>query len=279
MNITQEDVKNIVVAIHKNSEFNFEYYSILSLSRRIDKILYDLQLDVDTLINKIDESKDFCRKVAKLILVSTTEFFRDPQLWQILKHKALSRFAKKEKINIWHAGCSSGQEVYSMLMILNELELIDKVNILATDINQDLLEKAKLGEYNYKYNSDCFHNFNEAIRKNPFNKNIYNEVPYSRHFETNKIKKTIKVHENLRKKPVWIQHDLVNWTNIFDEKFDIIICRNVLIYFNIIVQLEIIEHFYNNLLPNSLLVLGTNEDVVGPLANHFVKKELYYTTK
>ncbi len=269
----------IVASIQKNSEFNFEYYSLLSLNRRIEKVLYDLKISVDTLVRKIDGSTEFCRNIAKMILVSSTTFFSDPELWQILKHKVLNKFSNYKTINIWHAGCSSGEEVYSMLIILNELELLDKVNLLATDINIDLLEKAKKGEYSYKYHPEYFTNFDEVIRKNPFYSNIYNEVPYSRYCEINKVSKIIKVHENLRKKPVWIQHDLVNWTNIFEEKFDIIMCRNVLIYFNIIVKFDIIEKFYQNLHKDAFLILGTNEDIVGPFANNFEKDEFFYRRK
>ncbi len=279
MNISEDDIQRIMLAIQNNSEFNFEYYSKMSFRRRIAKVLYDLDLNINVLLKKIETNHEFCKEIAKMVLVGNTDLFRDVGLWQVLKHKVINRFTGSNKINIWHAGCSTGQEVYSMIIILNELELIDKVNILATDINEDALEHAKAGEYNYKYNSECFKNFEEVVRKNPFYSNIYNDVPYSRFFEINKIKKTIKIHEHLRKKPVWIKHDLVNWLNIYDEKFHIILCRNVLVYFNIVVQFDVIERFHQNLFDNAILVLGADEEISSPLKNNFEKKDYFYVKK
>ncbi len=279
MKITEDSIHEVVLAIRNNSEFNFEDYSQSSLKRRVAKILYDFDLDIDTIVAKINEDSYFCKQVAHSLLVETTDFFRNPAVWQELKHKILNKFEDEEEINIWHAGCSTGQEVYSMIIILNELELLDRVNILATDINRYSLEHARLGEYSYKYHNDYFKNFDEVIRKNPFYEEMYNEVPYSRYFEINKIAKTVQIHEQFREKPAWVKHDLVNWSDIFENKFHIIMCRNVLIYFNIIVQSDILEKFHQNLLNDGVLVLGAEEDIMSRLKNNFEKRELLYIKK
>lgn len=279
MNITQNEIQQIIFTIKNNSNYNFEDYSIKSLTRRIEKTLFDFKLDVPGLIDKMEKQPEFITLVSNNLTVNTTELFRDPQIWQTLRHKILNKLSNKRRISIWHAGCSTGQEVYSMLILLNELDLMDKVNIFATDLNQDVIDKAKAGEYSYRFNPSYFNNFEDAIRKNSINKQYYNNIPYSRYFEVNKVKKNIQFHENLRKKPVWLKHDLTSNNNIFDTKFDLIMCRNVLIYFNISLQFDVIDGFYNKLYDNAYLVLGLHESIMGPMANNFIKKGLFYIKK
>ncbi len=279
MDITQDDIQQIILTIKDNSNYNFEDYSLKSFTRRIEKVLFDFKLDVSGLINKMQQQPEFITSIANSLTVNTTELFRDPQIWKTLKHKVLSKLSKRQRISIWHTGCSTGQEVYSMLILLNELGMLDKTNIFATDVNQNVIDAAKLGEYSYRFNPSYFDNFEEVVRKNMMDEQYYNDVPYSRYFDVNKIKKTIKIHENLRKKPVWIQHDLVSNKNIFDTKFDLIVCRNVLIYFNISLQYDVIERFHERLYDNGFLLLGLHESVMGPMTNKFQKKGAFYIKK
>ncbi len=276
MKLTENEILRVVAIIQSNTDFTFEYYSTLSLGRRITKVLYDFELDINALIAKLEVDADLCKKVAHLLLVGHTDLFRNPEMWQILKQNIIDLFSKNDDIYIWHAGCSTGEEVYSMIMLLNELELLDRAHILATDVNQDALEQAKLGEYNYKYHLDYFKNFDEVIRRNPFYGTLYNAVPYSRYFTVNEVNKTIKIHEQFKQKITWVRHDLVNWTDIFEDKFNIIMCRNVLIYFNVIIQFELLEKFSQNLQDNAILVLGKDEEIAGEQKYNLEKKDLFY---
>lgn len=279
MQVTPEDIQRIIFAIKANSGYDFSNYSIKSFTRRIEKALFDYKLDVLNLVKRIKSDQDFVESLMKSITVNTTELFRDPKAWQTLRYRVLNQFNDNRKINIWHAGCSTGQEVYSMLILLNELGLLDKANVFATDINEDVIKVAKAGEYTYRFNLEYFENFNKVIRENPFNYELYNEVPYSRYFEIDKINDSIKVHEFLRKKPVWFKHDLVNEGNIFNTKFDLIVCRNVLIYFNTELQSQVFETFYNSLFNNAVLMIGIHESIIGPMANNFTKSGLIYLRK
>jgi chemotaxis protein methyltransferase CheR len=141
--ITEEEVYKFLDAIKGVSTYDFSDYSERSFRRRIDKILSDTRMNMPELITKIGRDKDFLERVVKDITVNTTELFRDPDLWITLKYRILPKFRKNKSIFIWHAGCSSGQEIYSMLILLSELDLFDKAKVFATDINTDMLEKSK----------------------------------------------------------------------------------------------------------------------------------------
>ncbi|NJO88304.1 MAG: hypothetical protein HC831_04535 [Chloroflexia bacterium] len=143
MQVTLDDIQRIIAAIRTSSTYDFRNYSIKSFTRRIEKALFDFKLNVANLIKKIKSEPDFIESLVKNITVNTTELFRDPKAWQTLRYRILNQFGENRKINIWHAGCSTGQEVYSMLILLNELGMLEKANIFATDINEDVLKIAK----------------------------------------------------------------------------------------------------------------------------------------
>jgi len=279
MQVEQEDIIKVIQTIKSNSAYDFSNYSIKSFTRRIEKTLFDFKLDISGLIKNIKSSPEFVEDLVKNITVNTTELFRDPKAWQSLRFRILNQFAENRKINIWHAGSSTGQEVYSMLILLSEIGMLDRANVFATDINEDVLAHAKIGEYSYRFNLEYFENFNKVICENPFNFEVKENVPYSKYFEIDKKNDLIKVHDFLRKKPVWLKHDLVTESNIFNTKFDLILCRNVLIYFNSELQSKVFETFYQSLFRNGVLMIGIHESIIGPYANSFLKSGLLYIRK
>jgi len=279
MDISNEEVQLFIQAIRSVSTYDFAEYSIKSFTRRTEKVLLDYKLDMPTLIQRIKKDKNFLEQVVKDVTVNTTELFRDSKIWQTMRFRILNRFNGQQRINIWHAGCSTGLEVYSLLILLNELELFDCANVFASDINTDVLEVAKKGEYKYRFNVDFFDSFNKVIRENPFNFDEYKEVPYSKYFEIDKNKDTIRMKPFLLRKPIFRKHDLVKEGNIFYTKFDIIMCRNVLIYFNHDLQNRIFETFHQSLFDKGFLILGAHESMLGAVASKYVRKGVYYQKK
>jgi chemotaxis protein methyltransferase CheR len=279
MSVSVDDI-NLFISILKNiSEYDFSEYSSKSFTRRIEKILIDYKLDLEGLISKVKKDKEFMEQVIKDITVNTTELFRDPKTWQTLKYRVLPKFEEKSSIYIWHAGSSTGQEVYSMIILLNELNLLHKAKIYATDINSDVINVAKEGKYVYRFNIDYLENFDQVIKQNPFNFEEYKDVPYSKYFIIDKVKDTIAMSPSLTNKAIYKKHDLVKQGNIFDIKFDIILCRNVLIYFNYELQNRLFGMFHESLNNNGYLVLGIHESILGPQSQKFNKKGLVYSKK
>ena len=279
MILSDQEVQFFVNTIKNSSGYDFSEYSEKSLKRRLQKILIDNNSDLLGIINKIKTNKDFLEKTVKDITVNTTELFRDPQIWQTLKYRILPKFSENRNINIWHAGCSTGQEVYSMMILLNELGLLDKAKIFASDLNTDALGAAKKGNYKYRFNIGYLDNFDKVIKENPFNYDEYNDVPYSKYFKIDKVTDSIQINDFLRQKPIFRQHDLVKGGNLYFAKFDLILCRNVIIYFKYSLQNKVFKLFHEHLYTNGYLVLGMHETMLGEITSRFDKKGQAYQKK
>lgn len=276
---TTEDIYRFHETIKQISDYDFTEYSEKSFARRIEKILVDYRLNMDELLDKISEDKSFLEQIVKDITVNTTELFRDPKVWQTIKHRILPKLKNKSVINIWHAGCSTGQEVYSMVILLKELDMLDKANIYATDINQDVIERAKVGEYVYRFNIEYIENFKQVIQVNPYNFEEFNDIPFSKYFDVNKINDTMTVKNELKNIAQYYKQDLVKQGNIFNKTFDIILCRNVLIYFNSNLQNRLFNAFSESLNRKGSLILGIHESILGAASNNFIKYGNYYIKK
>ncbi|PKP09995.1 MAG: chemotaxis protein CheR [Bacteroidetes bacterium HGW-Bacteroidetes-4] len=277
--VTNEDVQRFITAIKMASTYDFNDYSDRSFKRRVEKLLVDNHMDINQLSLKVAKDKDFLEKVVKDITVNTTELFRDPEMWSTLRYQILPKLKKNKSIFIWHAGCSSGQEIYSMLILLNELGMFEQAKVFASDINSDMLEVAKKGTYKYRFNLGYLDNFDKVIKENPLNYEDVKHVDYEKYFDIDKVKDTITMKQFLREKAVFRKHDLVKDGNIFYSKFDIIFCRNVIIYFNNKLQNSVIELFSNSLYREGYLILGAHESILGPVANNFERTKGFYRKK
>lgn len=279
MNVENEDIKKFIDAVKAVSNYDFSDYSVKSFNRRLEKVLIDNKMDINTLIGKVRSSNEFLEKTVRDITVNTTELFRDPKAWHTIRYQILPKLQALNTINIWHAGCSTGQEVYSMLILLHEMDLFHKTNVYASDINDQVIEEAKKGTYKYRFNLDYLTNFDQVIKENPLNAEEYKEVPYSTYFDINKATDTIKMKPFLTSKPVYRKQDLVKGENVFYTKFDLILCRNVLIYFNFELQNRIFEFFHNSMFDGGYMILGMHESMLGPITSKFEKKGLMYRKK
>jgi chemotaxis protein methyltransferase CheR len=277
--IKDEDIKVFLETIKARSNYDFTNYSIKSLKRRIAKILSDSKLSIAELGKEVLYNPEFMEKVVMSITVNTTELFRDPAIWIELRDEILPMFADQKKINIWHAGCSTGQEVYSMMILLDEMGLLSKSEIYASDINSDVLDLAKTGKYKYRFNHAYIENFDMVMngRKDPSAEE--RKIPHTKFFTVDKMSDAIQMKPFLTDKPVYKKIDLVGDENLFYIKFDLIICRNVIIYFNYDLQNKVFNLFYKNLLNNGCLLLGLHESILGPYAAQFDKRNHSYFKK
>lgn len=279
MNVTDQDLQYFVSTLKNSTKYDFTEYSDKSLKRRLQKILSDFNLDIPGLIIAIRNDSDYAEKIVKEITVNTTELFRDPQVWHALRSRILPRFKNNKTINIWHAGCSTGQEVYSMMILLAEMDMLEKTKIFASDLNSDVLDAAKQGIYKYRFNIGYLDNFDKVIKQNPLNYEEFNDVPYEKYFDIDKVRDTITMKKYLTDKPIFRKHDLVKDGNLFFAKFDLILCRNVIIYFNYSLQNKVFELFHSNLYTKGVLLLGMHETILGPWAAKFEKMGQAYIKK
>ena len=279
MSITDSELSQIIQTIRSVSTYDFTSYSEKSLKRRFTKILMDYRISTNELIHQLKTQYKFVEEIAKKVTVNTTEMFRDPPIWIALRGEILPKHAQKPVIRIWHAGCSTGQEVYSMIILLSEMGLLNKAELYATDLNTDAIGIAKKGTYKYKFNIGYLDNFDKVIRNDIHNPLIVRDVPYQKYFEIDEVNDKIQINGKLLEKPIFAKLDLVKDNNIFNVTFDLIMCRNVIIYFNYSLQNRIFQLFNSNLCDDGYLMLGFHESILGPFSAKFEKRGYYYLLK
>ncbi len=279
IDIQKTDVLRVIYEFKKTYGIDFSNYAEMSFKRRIEHIMVSHNLtSIDDLIRKTREDKEYFQKVVNDITVNTTELFRDGSVWMNLRRNVLNIFKEKTNINIWHAGCSSGEEVYSMLILLNELNLLDKAKVFATDINTEILDKARNGIFNSRLHHAYFDNFDKVIKVNPLNFEENIDIPYSKYFELDELNRTFRIKKFLRDKVTFKSHNLVEGSIFY--KFDLIFCRNVIIYFNTELQNKVISLFHESLFNDGMLLIGAHENITYlPVGSKFeprIMKGLYF---
>ena len=272
MEINAEDTKLLISTIYNLSGYDFFDYSPKSLERRLEKILSDYNCSIKELIEKINNNPLIIETIVKNITVNTTEFFRDPTVWIEFEEKVIPFLKNKEKIRIWHPGCSYGHEPYSMLMMLNEHQLLDRAEIIATDLNSDVLSSAKEGRFRYFLDAEYLKNFDLVLNRDPLNYTI----PYSKYFTINPIKDIFLIKPEFIGKIKFYKHDIICDPLPDTEAIDVIMCRNLLIYFNMELQNKMLFKFYKALKLNSFLILGYHESIIGSMSSYFDKNGQIY---
>ncbi len=247
--IGEAEAEELVTAIYDASGYDFSNYSTPSLHRRFQRFI-DLKKisNLSGFIEQLQNDSLLLNEFIEEITVNVTEMFRDPYFFNIFKKEVLPQLNELPSIKIWHAGCSTGEEPYSMAIVLKEAGILDKAIIYATDINQTVLQTAASGKYSIDLLKSYESNYKESELKGNF-------ADYYDLVEGNLIFK-----EELRKKIIFSTHNLV--TDSGFNKFDLIICRNVLIYFNKQLQDQILQTFYNSLNNHGFLALGSKETIM-----------------
>jgi chemotaxis protein methyltransferase CheR len=253
------DIRKLTTFVKEKYGYDFTNYSLSSFKRRIQRLIeMEKMASVDSLIRKMEMDKNFHHKFVEEITVNVTEMFRDPSFWRVMRDKIIPNILlNHDKLSIWHAGCSSGEEVVSMLITLKEMGILEKAKIYATDLDKAILEKAKAGKY-------------------PLKNMELNEKNYIRFQGTGQLKDYYKeegntaiIHRSLYDNVIFREHDLVKH-DIF-SKFDIILCRNVMIYFNQTLQNQVLVKFHEALFKYSYLAIGAKESLIWcDIANKFI---------
>lgn len=276
MEVVGKDIQNFQLTVRDHSDFDISDYSRTSLQRRLNRILLELELDMEEVLRRMKKDREFTDLIMRKITVHTTELFRDPQIWTRMKDELLPSISGQEKIRIWHPGCSTGQEIYSMLMVLDSIGLLEKTEIYASDLHEDILDKARQGKYKYRFNQSYLENFDRVILNGEGTFSWNDKKHWKKYFHIDESRDTIQMKEFLRQKPVYKKLDLVKDSNLFLVKFDLIVCRNVIIYFNAELQNRVFDLFHKNLNRQGCLLLGVHESIMGPSSKRFIRKDPFY---
>jgi len=276
MEVVEKDIFSFQEIIREYSTYDFSSYSITSLRRRLTRILLEYEMNMEEMTRQMKTDPLFMEKTAKKITVHTTELFRDPEVWKKLRTDLLPSWKEKSEIRIWHPGCSTGQEVYSMMMVLDDLGMLEKTQIYGSDLSVDVMEVARKGQYKYSFNQSYLENFDKVMLNGNGDFSRKQEKEWKRFFTIDEAHDKIEMNHSLRSKPVYKKLDLVQDPNLFLAKFDLIVCRNVIIYFNYELQNKVFDLFYKNLNENGILLLGVHESILGPFTRKFRKVSPFY---
>jgi chemotaxis protein methyltransferase CheR len=279
MEVEDKDIRKFQFTIRDHSDYDFTEYSLTCLRRRLTRILLEYEMDMEQMTGAMKADSRFLDEIVKKLTVHTTELFRDPNVWKQLKLDLLPAYLDRSSIRIWHPGCSTGQEVYSMMMLLDEMGMLEKSHIYASDINPDVLETARLGKYKYHFNQSYLENFEKVLFNGSERDRGNPRKHWKKYFTVDETRDVIQMKAFLRDKPVYKKLDLVKDPNLFLVKFDLIVCRNVIIYFNDDLQTRVFRLFYENMNEDGTLILGVHESIMGPYAKRFLKKESFYQKK
>ncbi|WP_027000573.1 CheR family methyltransferase [Eisenibacter elegans] len=253
-------LKKLTELIQGRFDYDFSNYAMSSFKRRVQRLLEIYKYpSIEVLIQKLSEKDErFFQEFLSEITVNVTEMFRDPGFWKVLKDSILPNILLNERpIKIWHAGCSSGEEVFSMAIVLQEMKALDRVQIVASDIDTAIINKAKEGKYpikNMELNQKNYERYEGSHTLSTYYKEEGNKAVFDK---------------NLVRNVQWIVHNLVDGT-AFDT-FDLILCRNVMIYFNQQLQNQVLKLFHESLHKYSYLAVGSKESLIWcEIANKFI---------
>lgn len=241
--------------------YDFTGYSKASLKRRMIR-LFELDgfLSFAEFRYRIRTDAGYFKRFMEQITINVTEMFRDPEFYQVLRKDILPRLGTYPFIRIWIAGCSTGEEAYSIAIFLKELNLLHKSLIYATDINPTVLENAAQAMIPMSKIKMYTENYIEAGGTEEFSNY------YTANYALGKLK------EELKSNIIFSTHNLVS-DNSFNE-FQLIMCRNVLIYFDRPLQNKVFHLFDNSLEKFGYLALGTKETLdFSSISKNYEKQE------
>jgi chemotaxis protein methyltransferase CheR len=242
-------IKHFLSNINAIYGYDYSAYEIQSVVRRIKvAMLRGNFLTFNEFEKAVLEDVDVFENLFLDLSINTTEFFRDPEVFRIVRNRILPYLASYNHIKIWCVGCSNGKEAYSLAILLKELGLLDKTQIYATDINPYIIEEAKNGIYSINTIESDIINYRRSGGKSNFVDYFHLKESY------------MEIRDDLRSNILFFQHSLIGSGSL--NEFSLILCRNVMIYFNPQLQKRVLENFYNSLDRCGFLVLGRSEGLL-----------------
>jgi chemotaxis protein methyltransferase CheR len=242
------EIDLLLDAIRRRYGYDFTHYSYASLKRRLEHARDEAKLERYTeLLDRVLHDERSFDVFLKSLSITVTEMFRDPAFYATVRAKVVPILKTFPFVKIWHAGCATGEEVYSMAIVLHEEGFLDRARIYATDFNKQSLERAAKGVYSAKLMDAYAANYHAAGGKREFSEY------YSAGYDYAKLKGF------LRNQITFSYHNLVT-DGVFGE-MNLVCCRNVLIYFDKTLQDHVLRLFNGSLRHGGFLCIGSNESL------------------
>ena len=244
--IDDREVNTLLNDLLEVHGYDFTNYSKASIKRRIEGLFTkDKFPSFAEFRYRLRNDENYLLRFVEQVTVNVTEMFRDPLFYKMLRMQVLPMLAARPVIRIWHAGCSTGEEVFSMAILLKEANLLHKSLLYATDINPGVLEKVRKGIFSLSLMKQYSENYNMTGGNEPLSKYYTAQYEWA------------KFDETLSSRMIISTHNLVSDSS-FNE-FQLIVCRNVLIYFDKVLQNRVLELFDQSLETLGFLAMGSKE--------------------
>jgi chemotaxis protein methyltransferase CheR len=251
------EIQLLLEGIYRHYGFDFRSYAYASIRRRLWKRIHAEGLgSVSALQDRVLHEPEMMERLLADLSVNVTAMFRDPSFYTAFRERVVPLLRTYPFIRIWHAGCSTGEEVYSMAILLSEEGLYERARIYATDINESVLREARAGIFPLDKMREYTQNYLQAGGTRSFSE--YYTAAYE----------AALFLPRLREHVVFAQHNLV--TDRSFSEFNVILCRNVMIYFDRSLQSRVHELFYGSLPMYGILALGNKESLrLSPFEDYY----------
>lgn len=247
--VTELEIDLLLEGLYRRYGYDFRHYARSSIRRRLQyRMNREKVPSITALLERILFDPEAVDRLLQDLSIRVTEMFRDPSFFLALRKKIVPELRKLPEIRIWHAGCSTGEEPLSMAILLEEEGLGDKVKIYATDMNEEALNVARKGAYRLSSMQSYTKNYLQAG----------GTMEFSKYYTTTESEAIF--NRELMQRILFFQHNLV-MDRSFNE-FHLIICRNVMIYFDDRLQQHVHQLFYESLSVNGYVGLGSNESML-----------------
>lgn len=246
--------------IDKLVNIDLNYYKEKQMKRRITSLMnrngYD---DFDNYFLALKSNKELLNQFINYLTINVSEFYRNPAQWEVLEKDILPNLINKKRkpLKVWSAACSTGEEPYSLVMLLNKFYSLRDIKILATDIDEEAMNKAKIGLYTEKSLENLPPGFKE------------------KYFQ--KTGSSYKINNDIKSSVEFKKIDLLKDT--FPSNMDLISCRNVMIYFTDEAKNLLYEKFYHSLSKKGVFFVGSTEQIILPERYNFESLKTFFYKK
>ena len=242
------EIELFLEAIYRRYGYDFRNYARASVNRRVRHLLEKTQSkSISAMTERLLHDESFFAELALGFSITVTEMFRDPSFYKSLRKNVIPFLKTFPYVKVWHAGCASGEEVYSLAILFEEEGLYDKSTIYATDYNDVALQKAAKGVYPIDRIKSYSSNYIDSGGMSTLSDYYYADY------------NSVIMDKNLRRNITFANHNLAT-DGVFSE-MHLVLCRNVVIYFNKELQERVYKLFEESLVFDGFLCLGAKESI------------------
>lgn len=253
------DYQQFITNVKKKTGIDLAQYKEAQMKRRLTSLYEKRGFKSFQEFFKAMETNDaLFHEFLDRMTINVSEFYRNVNRWEVLERKILPKLLERNRrLKLWSAACSTGEEPYTLVMILAKFMPLSQISVLATDIDENAISRAKIGVYSER----SLQEVPEDVKKKFFTR----EGMY------------YKIDESIKKAVTFKKHNLL--ADPFDTNYDLIVCRNVLIYFTEETKRELYHKFNKALRPGGILFVGSTEQIFNPASYGFDTEDTFFYRK